>query len=80
MIATMYLPVIGLIKANVHNIIFERGEYQFVGKNNKGDVVRIIADRIVFPDDFIFNYGWMHITAYISHGKKYQYEKYVSLG
>lgn len=79
MLMSIYMPSIGEVTLYMDSDEFKDGVHVIQGRDNEHNALTIKCSRIVWQDDFTYEYGWVRVVEYIKNGVSTKLEHYTSI-
>lgn len=73
---TVRIPELGELDVIIDTLIYNNGLFTIKCKNDRA----IICDKISWQEDYIYEFGWVHIVSYIIDGVTTPCNHYTSIG
>lgn len=77
---TVRIPSIGEIFVDISTLVYSCGKHFIVGKSEDGSRYTLALSKISWQEDYIYEYGWVHIVEYIINGNTVPCNHYTSIG
>lgn len=65
---TIHLPTIGLTTLFISTLDIIGKRFFIIGKDSMNNCIQIFADKFYFADDYVSQYGYIHIVEYTIQG------------
>lgn len=65
---TTRLPEVGEVRIYASGIHVMLAHTILHGKDGSGRTITIKADKFVWPNDYVLEYGYIHVVEYVVHG------------